>query len=141
MGRPTKLTTDTFNKIIQAIRMGTTYEMAANYSGVSYDAFNNWRKRGNKELARRESEKVKKGSKQWQKEQIFVEFVKALKEAEGQAVVGWLAKIEQSANEGNWQAAAWKLERRYPADYNRNRTEHTGKDGDNITIKLVYPED
>jgi hypothetical protein len=38
---------------------------------------------------------------------------------EGQAGVKWLAKIEREASEGSWQAAAWKLERRYPNDYGR----------------------
>ena len=141
MGRPTKLTEDTQAKITQAIRLGSTYKMASQYAGISYVSFNQWCKRGEEELARRESGKVKKGSKQWKAEQIFVDFFNAVKEAEGQAVIGWLAKIEASANDGSWQAAAWKLERRYPSDYNRNRVEHTGKDGEAITFKLEYPED
>jgi hypothetical protein len=48
-----------------------------------------------------------------------VAFHDAVKEAEGKATVGWLAKIEKAASEGNWTAAAWKLERRYPNDYGR----------------------
>ncbi len=30
-----------------------------------------------------------------------------------------LAKIQKAAADGNWQAAAWWLERRYPADWGR----------------------
>ena len=42
--------------------------------------------------------------------------------------MGWLAKIEQAANQGHWQAAAWKLERRYPQEYGRTvqNVEHSG---------------
>jgi hypothetical protein len=54
------------------------------------------------------------------------EFSDAVKKAEGQAAVGWLAKIEKAANEGEWQAAAWKLERRYPQSYGRKVTEMRG---------------
>jgi hypothetical protein len=102
MARPTKFTSDTQNKLIQAIQMGATYELAAQFAGVSYDSFNNWMKKGSKAIS---------GD--------FFEFFKSIKEAEGKAAVGWLAKIEIAANDGNWQAAAWKLERRYPASYGR----------------------
>lgn len=134
MPRPTKLTPDTQAKIEQAIKLGATYELAAQYAGIHYDTFNNWRKRGEAELKRREGN-VKADTKLWNQEQPFVELYEAVKKAEGLAVVGWLAKIEAAANDGNWQAAAWKLERRYPSDYNRNRVEHTGKDGGVIETK------
>ena len=49
----------------------------------------------------------------------LAEFHARLTEAEGRAAIGWLAKIEKVANEGDWKAAAWKLERRYPETYGR----------------------
>jgi hypothetical protein len=49
-------------------------------------------------------------------------------------MVGWLAKIEAAANEGAWQAAAWKLERRYPHEYGRSAVEVSGRDGGAIKI-------
>jgi len=113
-GRPTKLTPETQKKVVDAIGMGATYDLAAQYAGISYDSFNNWMKAG---------EASKSGA--------FFEFFNAVKEAEGRAAVGWLAKIEKAANAGNWQAAAWKLERRYPSIYGRTvqdqRTYDMGK--------------
>jgi hypothetical protein len=49
--------------------------------------------------------------------------------------VKWLARIEQAASE-HWQAAAWKLERRYPKDYGRSVQQHEvgGPDGGPLTI-------
>lgn len=117
MPRPTKLTSDTQQKITQAIQMGATYEHAAQYAGITYETFNEWMKKG---------QSGKKG---------FSEFSEAVKIAEGRAVIGWLAKIEAAANGGNWQAAAWKLERRYPEIYGKQRVEHTGKDGGPIILK------
>ncbi len=106
MGRKSKFTPETEQKLVQAIQMGATYELAAQYGGISYETFRVWL-----------SEKPA--------------FSEAIKEAEGRAVVGWLAKIEKAANDGSWQAAAWKLERRYPATYGRtvqdNRNYDLGK--------------
>lgn len=98
MARPTKYTPETTAKIVQAIQMGATYELACQFASITYETFNQWMK----------------GKP---------EFSEAIKEAEGRAVVGWLAKIEKAANDGSWQAAAWKLERRYPKVYGRTVTE------------------
>jgi len=117
MGRRTKLTPDVQNRIAQAIQLGATYEQAANYGGVHYTTFGEWMRRG----------AAAKAGK-------FRSFYETIKDAEGKSVVGWLAKIEKAANDGSWQAAAWKLERRYPGDYGRQRIEHTGKDGGAIVV-------
>jgi transposase len=109
MARPTKLTPEVQKKIVEAIGLGSTYKLSAQYGGISYDTFNDWMKRG---------EQAKSGK--------FLQFFEAVKAAEGRAAVGWLAKIEIAANDGNWTAAAWKLERRYPKDYGRQVKEIAG---------------
>lgn len=141
MARPTKLTPETQQNIVQALRIGATYELAAQYGGISYNCFNEWRKRGEAEIERRDSGNVKPGTKQWEQEQPFVEFYDAVQKAEAQAVVGWLAKIEAAANDGAWQAAAWKLERRYTREYGRQLHEHTGKDGGAIAFTVRFETD
>jgi transposase len=123
-GRPSKLTPETQQKIVQAITLGATYELAAAYGGIHYDTFNEWMKLG------------AIGKKP------YSDFSEAVKEAEGRAAVGWLAKIEMAANDGNWQAAAWKLERRYPHSYGRQVQEHAGEV--EVTVKAyktVSPDD
>lgn len=112
-GRKSKLTPETQEKLCQAIQLGATYELACQYAGVSYDAFNDWINAGIAE-----------------KDAGFVQFLQAIKEAEARGALGWLAKIEKAANDGNWQAAAWKLERRYPQEYGRTVQDH------NIKAKL-----
>ena len=110
-GLPTKRTPENLQKIVQAIKLGATYELAANYAGMSYETFNEWRK-------------------------ADVEVSEAIKQAEGQAAVLLLSKIEQAATDGNWQAAAWKLERRYPKMYGRTvqEQEHSGE----LKVNVVY---
>lgn len=94
MARRTKYSAEVVARIVQALELGATYDLAARFGGITYETFNRWRK-----------------SKP--------AFSEAVEKAEGEAAVKWLAKIELAASAGNWQAAAWKLERRYPAQYGR----------------------
>lgn len=93
-GRRTKYSPEVVKRLTDAIRLGATYELACHYAGIGTTQFYEWQKRK-------------------------PEFADAIKEAEGGAAVGWLARIEQAAKDGTWQAAAWKLERRYPEQYGR----------------------
>lgn len=101
-GRPSKLTPQVHNRIIEAIKQGATYDLASKYGGIAYNTFNEWMKRGAQE-----------------DEGPFRDFYDAVKLAEGQAAMHWLSLIQMAAHGGNWQAAAWKLERRYPNEYGR----------------------
>lgn len=94
MARKSKYTPEVIERILQAIQLGATYELAAQYGGITYKTLNEWMNAKS-------------------------ELCDAIKGAEGKAVVGWLARIEQAAKEGAWQAAAWKLERRYPSVYGK----------------------
>lgn len=111
-----KLNEQRQKRIVQAIQLGATYEQAANYAGITYQTLRNWLRRAEDEIKRVEQSNR---ARIREAERPFIEILEAVKKAEGQAVVGWLAKIERAANGGNWQAAAWKLERRYPEDYGR----------------------
>lgn len=93
-------------RLLQAIRLGATYKNACNYAGISFDTFRRWIAKGEKE-----------SSGKWH------DFFCAVRKAEGEALVGWLARIEKAAQDGDWKAAAWKIERRYPAEYGKNKVE------------------
>jgi len=101
VARPSKLTPEVQDRIVHAIQMGATYELAAAAGGISYETLNTWQKTKPK-------------------------FSEAIKAAEAAAVDRWLTQIEQAAEQGTWQAAAWKLERRYPQQYGRTVQEHSG---------------
>ena len=112
MARPSKLTDEVRERIARAVRLGASYEHAALAGGIDYGTLRRWMLKG---------ERARSGP--------FREFCEAIKSAQGTAAVMWLAKIEQAATDGHWQAAAWKLERRYPETYGRRRHEVTGSDG------------
>lgn len=109
MARPTKYTPEAVERICEAIRLGATYELAAGYAGITYATFNTWRQ---------------------EKPQFF----DAVKEAEAAGALAWLRRIE-SASAETWQAAAWKLERRYPQDYGRTVVDqkHSGQVDHTVT--------
>jgi hypothetical protein len=94
VARPSKYSPEVQERICQAIALGADYEHAAAFAGIAYETLRVWREK-------------------------FPAFSAALKEAEGRAMVKWLAVIERAAGDGTWQAAAWKLERRYPHLFGR----------------------
>ena len=120
MARKSKYTPDVVDKLTQAIRLGATYVLACDYAGISERTFRSWM-------------------------ETYPPFLQSVKEAEGAAAVGWLAKIEKAASDGNWQAAAWKLERRYPEMYGKQRLELTGANGGPVQVETrqlpPLPED
>jgi hypothetical protein len=114
MPRRSKLTPEVQQRICDAVVIGATYEHAAAYGGIAQSTLYEWLK-------------------------AKPEFSEALKAAEARAVVGWLAKIEKAASDGTWQAAAWKLERRYPNVFGRTvqQVEHSGPGAEPLTIRIV----
>lgn len=114
---------ETQRKIVAAIRGGATMKQACSIAGITRATFNRYAK-----LA-------EQGEQPWA--DIWDRFYKAVDEG----VMRKLAVIDRAAEEGNWTAAAWWLERNFPEQYAlRNRTELTGKDGEPIKITLEWPD-
>jgi hypothetical protein len=113
-GQPTKYTKRTVDKILKAIREGNTYEVSAKLAGISYPTLAEWRNK-------------------------YPDFSEALKEADEDGERVLLDRIKTAGIEPKfWQANAWILERRFPDRWaRRDRLEHTGKDGEQLVIKVV----
>ena len=96
MARRTKLTPEVQRRIVQAIKLGSTYALACQYAGISRATFFRWMAAGrqNHSPAKRE-------------------FPDAVKEAEGGHALQTLATIHRAAKDGDWKAGAWLLERRH----------------------------
>mgnify|MGYP001136552653 CR=1 FL=1 len=91
MARPTKYTPQTVARLLDGIRLGLTYRLAAAYAGIDYATFCRWRMR-------------------------YASFATQLQEAEAHAAAVVMARIHHAAA-SDWRAAAWMLERRYPEDF------------------------
>lgn len=101
MARRTKLTPVVQQRIVGAIKTGATYELAAQFGGITRATLWLWLRKG-----------------QDQKRGIYRTFFDEFKSAEAQSCVRALAVVNKSANDGSWQAAAWLLERRFGYDRN-----------------------
>lgn len=91
-------------RLCEAIRIGSTIDLACKYAGISHatycDAVN----------------RAKAGEPEWQG------FAAELADAEGALAADMLQVITGAAKNGTWPAAAWMLERRYPMMYGRSES-------------------
>lgn len=115
MARRTKLTPDTKEDIVKALRAGNSRRDSALYAGVSETTFYSWMARG------REGEP------------LYAEFLEAVEKAEAQSVVRNVAIIQRAAEE-TWQAAAWWLERKRPDDWGRRQRMDIGTDKEELEV-------
>jgi transposase len=129
MPYPPKLTDERTQKLMLVLRTGAYIETACAFVGIEKETFHRWMRQG------------EKGGKRFAAHAAFrAEIMRVMAEAE----VSALARIAK-AGETIWQADAWRLERRYPERYGRQRIEHTGVDGGPIQVAgpsiFVPPED
>jgi len=127
-GRPTKLTPEIQKKVCDAIVLGAYIETAAAYASVSKQVLYDWMKKGNK-----------------QKGGIYRQFLDAIEEAMSRSELRDLESIDKNASgrpakhdengnliapslRPNWQAAAWRLERKYPKKWGRREQVHIADD-------------
>jgi transposase len=114
MARPTKRTPERETRLLEALRAGNTRRASCAYAGIDQDTLANWLRR-------------------------WSDFSDAVEKAEADAEIRNVAIIQKAASE-TWQAAAWWLERRRPAEY-RQRQEVTGADGGALKIIVEYAPD
>lgn len=119
-GRLTKLTPELQEKIVKAVSLGNYIETSAAYAGVNKQSLYTWMKRGNRQ---------KKGP--------FRDFLDAIKKAMAEAEIRDLENIRVISTNGNWQASAWRLERKFPKKWGRKeRIEHVGDGGGAVQVQV-----
>lgn len=125
MGRPLKLTPKVQETICNAIRAGSYSEIAARYAGISAPTFYKWMALGDGEHAKAP----------------YKEFREEVESARAAAEVRNIGLIQQAANSGTWQAAAWFLERTAPARWGRRSAlEVTGAEGGPVKVDVPIDE-
>jgi hypothetical protein len=118
MAPPTKLTPELQDRVVAYVRAGNYVETAAAAAGVSKVSLYDWLKRG----ARGEAP--------------YDAFADAMAQAVAMAEARDVALIGKAA-ETQWQAAAWRLERKFPDRYGRReRHEVSGPDGGPIPVAV-----
>jgi transposase len=123
MARPSKLTEDVKRRFLASIRAGNDKKVAAAMAGISESTLYSWIEQGKREDAEPE----------------FLEFLESLTQAEAEAEVAAVARIQQAAQNGRWQASAWWLERKYGERWGRNdkiRQEISGPNGEPLALTI-----
>jgi hypothetical protein len=144
-GRPTALTPEVIEDVRRLLPVVMYVETVADYLGVDRTTVSKWLKRGAKEEKRL---RRNPGAKTTQKEALFLEFFLVYKKglAEGlfcdlatikKASVDQIGEDGQIIRKGEWQAAAWRAERRFPDLWGRrDKLEHSGVGGKSIPVSL-----
>ncbi len=99
-GRKTKLTPELQDDVVKRIRAGNYIKVACQAVGISHTAYFDWLKKGQEGKS------------------PYAEFLDAIKKAESEAHVNYVAIVASHAPK-QWQAAAWWLERRFPDKWGR----------------------
>jgi hypothetical protein len=89
-------------QLIEALRAGAYRIDACRAAGIHYNTLLAWEKKG---------EAQEKGE--------FSEFLDALRHAEAEAIITNVEVITRAAQDGDWRAAAWFLEHKYPDKWAR----------------------
>ncbi len=134
VGRRTILTSELQDNIVQALRGGNYLDDAARYAGVAERTVYQWIQKGR--MAR---EALEDGVEPTANELLYIQFAQAVEKARSDAVVRNLTIIQKAANDGQWQAAAWYLERTNPRKWGRYETVEVT--GDSVVTVAVSPKD
>lgn len=122
-GASTKFTRDTVERLLEAVRAGLPYHLAAEAAGISESTFYDWQ-RGKFPRGLDEDQKALKS-----------EFLEGLTRAKGDSALTLMQIIKDAAPE-DWRAAAWILERRFPRDFGKQLVELTGENGGPVAIEV-----
>lgn len=111
-----EITQEQIDSLCSAIKSGSDLDTASHFAGISNQLVYRWL-----EFGKIESERIVAGGKPLKGEAKYLAFWDDLKKARADAVVRNVAFIQKAAQEGNWQAAAWWLERAVPEHYGKNQ--------------------
>jgi len=138
VARPTKIINkEIVAKIVKAIRAGNYIETAAAYAGISKNTLYDWLRRGEREkqrLATNPRSKMRKS------EAPFVEFSDAVERALAEAEVRDVTIIAKAA-ETQWQAAAWRLERKFPDRWGRRKLDIDLDQVGKVQVEIVVAKE
>jgi hypothetical protein len=147
-GRPTKLTPELRDRILDAVLEGNYLETAAQVAGINKTTLYRWLRRAAdleaQALEHVTDDDLDAGADLWQHVDpdlwVYLDFRHALKSAEAYAET---ELVRQTLHRGQgWQAAMTVLERRHPARWGRRLDAHVDHSGEvSRTVEVIAPTD
>jgi hypothetical protein len=141
-GAPSKLTPEIIEDVRRLLPTVLYMETVGDYLGVERTTWRKWLKRGRAEANRLKNPRAKARPK----EALYLEFFHTYKKGLAEGEIYDLGIIKKAATgsgdtPGQWQAAAWRAERRFPDRWgrkDRHRMELAGKQG--VVLQIVEEE-
>ena len=118
-GRPSRLNESIATTVVAAIQRGAYIETAAALAGVPVSTFYDWLKRGKAVRQTLQEAHENEQPDISAHDANCANFSEAVEKAIAQAEVRDLQAIDDAAQSGQWQAAAWKLERKHHSRWGR----------------------
>ena len=118
-GRPSKLTPEIHTRIVAAIQRGSYVETAAQLAGINKVTYYEWLKRGKAVQAMLDEAHENEQPDISAHDANCANFANAVFRAMAEAEVRDVTAIDTAAQQGTWQAAAWKLERKHHTRWGR----------------------
>lgn len=116
-----KLTEELIKEAARLIEAGNYQKHVAQALGVDESTWYRW---------------LREGEQSEDENDLKYKFYQSIKKAEAKAVARNVALIQRAAQEGNWQAAAWWLERKFPSEWGKKDKLDIGAD-DGLRIEIV----
>lgn len=107
-------------QLIATVRKGVNLATAIHASALSTTEVYGWMQRGRLEEERLQNNPRAKAKKS---EEACVGIWKELRAAKAESIAAMELAIVRAANEGEWKASAWWLERNYPELYGKSAQE------------------
>lgn len=125
MPAKSKLTRELIEKAVKIIERGNYDKVAIDILGISSVTWYGWMRQGEMDAS--------KGINS-----LKAYFFNSIKKAEATAIDRNLSIIQKAATEGNWQASAWYLERKYPEQWGKRDNVNLTTDKDGFRIEVEY---
>jgi hypothetical protein len=149
-GRPSKLTTDLVDRIVDAVLEGNYLETAAQVAGVGKSTLHRWLRRADEAEARALEHVTDEDLEEHGQAALYdvvdpadwpyLDFRHALKSAEAYAESELLRRTARAAR--GWQASMTILERRHPSRWGRRLDANVHHDGEvQRTVEVIVPTD
>ena len=116
-----KLTEQLIEDAAKLIEAGNYQKHVAQALGVDESTWYRW---------------LREGEQSEDENDLKYKFYQSIKKAEARAIARNVALIQRAAQEGNWQAAAWWLERKFPSEWGKKDKLDIGAD-DGLRIEIV----
>jgi hypothetical protein len=125
VGRPSKLTKETTDRLTRALALGAGIEEACIWAKIGRTSFYRWLEIG---------ERMDSENRDGQHRDFYLTVKRTLAESEIYSL-SVIARAQESGRPDSWRSAAWLLERRYPTKWGSRRFQTTNSDvNTNVTI-------